>query len=298
MPNPIFQETLPKEKAAGQLTPAVVDYYSQTIEDYRVWSRNGYMHFGLWRPWLNPFNRRAMLEAMNDLVFASLGLPESLEQSSAKSIGDFGCGLAAVSQYGHQRFPQHHWHAFTICPDQVAAARSTNASNKVEIHCADYTQLPLEDHQLDGAFFLESLCHCSFLRAALDESRRVIKPGGRLIVVDGMLRKRMSDIPVYARQLAQAVCRCWALPQFHSTVDFEAIAADAGFEIEAKREIGWNMFPCIAHSPTLVALHSAKLVMQGKWNRWKRRHMLGCALGILLGMLRNQFGYFAYTLRV
>lgn len=275
--------------------PAVVEYYRQTIDDYRVWSRLGYMHFGLWRRWMNPFNRRTMLEAMNDLVFDALGLGEQGRGSYA--IGDFGCGLAAVSKYGHQRYSDDRWHAFSICPEQVAEANRGGQAPNLDIRCADYRELPLADASLEGAFFLESLCHSESLAPALKESHRVLKPGGRLVVVDGMMRHRDGETPNYVKRLASAVSDCWAVPRFHSVVDFEWAALEAGFEIESRREIGMQVVPCVAHSPLLVACHSLSLILQGKWNRWKRRHMIGCGLGVLLGMMRHEFGYFVYSLR-
>ncbi len=271
----------------------VVDYYTETIDDYQTWSRQGYMHFGLWRPWLNPLNRRAMLESMNDAVFDALDLRNDV----AADIGDLGCGVAAVSEYGSRRFPNHRWHAFSICPRQVAYANTRINGDQVKVSCADYCDLPLPDQSLDGAYFLESLCYADHLQSALCESSRVLKPGGRLVVVDGMMRNRPEQTPAYARRLAAATEKNWALARFHAVPDFEPAARHAGFEIEAKREMGWNVAPSVAHSPVLIAMHSLKLIAQGKWSRWKRRHMIGCALGVLLGLLRRQFGYYLFSLR-
>ena len=47
----------------------IADYYDDTVIDYNAWSKEGYLHFGYWRPWLNPFSRRPMLEEMNRLIF-------------------------------------------------------------------------------------------------------------------------------------------------------------------------------------------------------------------------------------
>jgi hypothetical protein len=52
--------------------PGVVSYYRETTADYRAWSRNLNMHFGYYRPGLNPFRRESMLDEMNRQVLSRL----------------------------------------------------------------------------------------------------------------------------------------------------------------------------------------------------------------------------------
>lgn len=279
----------------GKNSNDVVGYYRQTIEDYQLWSPLGYMHFGLWKRWINPFTRKSMLEAMNDLVFEGL----QLDQNRPMTIGDFGCGLGAVSRYGCQRFPQHHWQAITICDEQVKYAQSRltpDERNHVEVLQCDYCALPHGAESLDAAFFLESLCHANHAKDALSEAWRVLKPGGRLMVVDGLMRHLPEDTPKYAGRLAISVAENWAVGEFHSLPEFEQAVAEVGFTIESRRELGWQIVPCVAHSPALVAWHSLHLMLTGRWTAWKRKHMIACGLGVLLGAMRHQFGYYAHCL--
>ncbi len=277
----------------GEQNQRVVDYYRETADDYLTWSRDGYMHFGLWRRGISPFNRRAMLEAMNDLVFESL----RLDAVTPAEVADLGCGIGAVSHYGSRVFPVHRWHAFTICPRQVAIGNRRFAGNNVLIRCADFNDLPMENGSLDAAFFLESLCHSSQLQRSLDEAARVLKPDGRLVVIDGMMRRLPHDTPGYVRRLSRAVETNWALGGFHCVPTFRKASMEAGFDVESCRELGWQVAPSVAHSPMLVGWHTLKLIATGRWSSWKRRHMVGCTLGILLGMLRRHFGYYLFSLR-
>jgi len=289
------EEAEPASAGDGQLSD-IVGYYRQTIEDYELWSPLGYMHFGLWRPWINPFSRKTMLEAMNDLVFDGL----NIDEARPMTIADLGCGLGAVTRYGCQRFPQHHWRAVTICDEQVKYARTklTPAERgRVEFLQNDYCDLPFESESLDAAFFLESLCHAQRAGDALSEAWRVLKPGGRLMVVDGLMRNAADKTPRYVRSLAKEVAENWAVGEFHCLAEFESAAAQVGFETVSKRELGWQIVPCVAHSPALVAWHSAHLMMTGCWNAWKRKHMIACGLGVLLGAIRHQFGYYAHCLQ-
>lgn len=252
------------------------------------------MHFGLWRPWLNPFNRRALLEAMNDLVFSEL----HLDQPSPLMIGDFGCGLAAVSAYGAARFPDHQWKAVTICDRQIEFARRSlgdDLQQRIDLVQADFRALPINDESLDAVFFLESLCHADDVNEVLAETSRVLKPGGRLVVVDGLMLHPPERTPTYARRLAETVAENWAVGEFNSLPVFETALEKNGFHVQNRRELGWQITPCVAHSPFLVGWHSAQLIWYGKWTAWKRKHMIACGLGVLLGALRHQFGYYLHS---
>ena len=270
----------------------IAEYYRETMEDYRVWSRAGYMHVGFWRPWTNPFNRQQMLEATNDEVFASLRLSGLI----AGQVADLGCGSGAVSSYGLDHFPKLGWTAYSICPEQIAAARLRFSRAKIRFELADFHRLPLESSSLDAAFFIESFCYSPAPELALGEAARVLKPGGRLVIVDGMFRKPRWRTPKWALRIADSAARGWALKQFHSAPEIERHAILQGFEIESIREIGWSVLPSLAYSPPLVAWHTLRLLLTGKLKGWRREHLRACSMFVLFGVFRRQFGYYRFSM--
>ncbi len=48
----------------------------------------------------------------------------------------------------------------------------------------DLESLPIEEHSVDVAFFSQSLHHAQRPARALEEARRILKPGGRIVVLD------------------------------------------------------------------------------------------------------------------
>ncbi|MEM7478079.1 MAG: class I SAM-dependent methyltransferase, partial [Planctomycetota bacterium] len=128
------------EKDSGDGIP---DYYNDTVEDYDAWSKQGYLHYGYWRPWLNPFSRRGMLEEMNKLVFSKLGLSELKEGQ----VADLGCGVGAVSRHGSRLFPGLQFHAMTVSANQVERGKHLHESEDVTYYCGDYHELPFADKQ-------------------------------------------------------------------------------------------------------------------------------------------------------
>lgn len=270
----------------------IADYYRETMEDYQVWSRVGYLHAGIWRPWINPFNRNRMLEASNDEIFRTLRLGEL----GTGLVADLGCGTGAVSSYGLGKFPDLKWMAFSICPEQIAFARSRFARQNIRFEVADFHRLPLEESTVDAVFFVESFCYGTCPERALRETARILKPGGRLVIADGMLRKRRCETPKWALAIADSAARGWALNRFHAAPEIERLATIAGFEIESVREIGWSVLPCLAHAPPLVVWHSLRLLVSGKLKGWRKEHLRACALAVLFGLFRRQFGYQLFSM--
>ena len=66
----------------------------------------------------------------------------------------------------------------------AAARRRTRALDNVELHRADLSDLPLADGELDLAVISLVLHYVVEPPAALAEARRVLEPGGRLLIVD------------------------------------------------------------------------------------------------------------------
>lgn len=82
---------------------------------------------------------------------------------------------------------------------QAAAARTEGLPN-VELRQGDLEQLPLEDRSVDAAMMLLVLTYLTDPRKAVAEMARVLRPGGRAIVVD-LLRHDRDD---FRRQMGQS----------------------------------------------------------------------------------------------
>ena len=58
---------------------AIRAYFSEAQDDYFTWSRGHNMHFGYYAPGMNPFDREAMLERMNEEAIHLLRLDPDAE---------------------------------------------------------------------------------------------------------------------------------------------------------------------------------------------------------------------------
>ena len=90
--------------------------------------------------------------------------------------------------------------AIDASPEMLAAAeRRTRAFTNVELHRADLASLPLPDGSCDAALLLLALTHVADPAAAVSEMARVLKPGGRAVIVD-LLRHDRDD---FRRKMGQ-----------------------------------------------------------------------------------------------
>lgn len=98
-------------------------------------------------------------------------------------VGDLGCGtgallLALAQSVGHVI-------GVDASDEMLAAARTRTAGlDNVELRRGSLEALPIEDATLDATTMMLVLHHLPAPGAAIAEAARVLKPGGRLLLVD------------------------------------------------------------------------------------------------------------------
>lgn len=159
-------------------------------------------------------------------------------------VGDLGCGTGRISE------ALAPFVARVIAVDGSAtmleAARERLARfDNVDLRESELERLPIADHHLDAATLVLALHHLPEPVAALSEARRVLKPGGRLLVADMLPHDREE----YRQQMGhvwlgfseEQTRRNFAAAGFHG-VHLEALPA----EPEVK---GPTLFVATAHTP-------------------------------------------------
>lgn len=98
-------------------------------------------------------------------------------------------------------------------PRALRYARKKHEVGDFEVVCADVTRLPLATETFDAVLALEILEHLPEPLQALQELRRVLKPGGRLVITTPNGNYVHESLPTFASRPAGATA---------------AVAADAG----------------------------------------------------------------------
>ena len=102
---------------------------------------------------------------------------------SGWTIGDLGCGTGALLPV--LAGPAAHVIGVDASAEMLGSARArVSGLNNVEVREGSLEALPLETSSLDAALLALVLHHVPSPADALSEAARVLKPGGRLLIID------------------------------------------------------------------------------------------------------------------
>ena len=119
--------------------------------------------------------------------FGLLALPGLLDPDWV--VGDLGCGTGLMAEAVAPFVKQVH----AVDDSEamlVAAEKRIGPRNNIRLYQAALESLPLSDNSLDAAIMILVLHHLPDPDAALAEVRRVVKPGGRMLIVDMVPHER------------------------------------------------------------------------------------------------------------
>jgi ubiquinone/menaquinone biosynthesis C-methylase UbiE len=104
---------------------------------------------------------------------------EHLGDLHGKRVLDVGCGKGRFARVFREQEPEAELWGLDISPEML---RFVPAG--IQTRAASMTEMPFEDAFFDGAYATESLEHAVEIERAVAEICRVVKPGGRIVVID------------------------------------------------------------------------------------------------------------------
>jgi len=117
---------------------------------------------------------------------------------------------------------------------EIARRRSAELGRDIELVEGDAHQLPFADASFDTVFCTYSLCNIPDPRRAVAEMKRVMRPGGRLILVDHV-RSRVK--PVYWLQRFIEFFTMWLEGEHLTRRPLEYVEAE-GFQVTERDRLG------------------------------------------------------------
>lgn len=104
---------------------------------------------------------------------------EPLMEFAQPRVADIGCGKGRFARIVKERWPGAH-----VIAVDLAEAMLAHVPSNIERAAASMTALPLAAGSVDAAYATESLEHAVDIPAAVAELARIVKPGGRIVIID------------------------------------------------------------------------------------------------------------------
>ncbi len=104
---------------------------------------------------------------------------EHLGDLRSKRVLDVGCGKGRFARIFHQQEPEAEIWGLDISEEMLR-----HVPPEIRTRAGSMTDLPFESEWFDGAYATESLEHAVEIDRAVSEMCRVVKPGGRIAIID------------------------------------------------------------------------------------------------------------------
>jgi ubiquinone/menaquinone biosynthesis C-methylase UbiE len=104
---------------------------------------------------------------------------ENLGDVAHGRVADIGSGKGRFARLVKERFP-----AASVTAVDVAEAMLAQVPRNVHRVAATMTALPLASGSCDAAYATESLEHAVDIPGAVAELARIVRPGGRIVIID------------------------------------------------------------------------------------------------------------------
>lgn len=158
----------------------------------RLYDGSDLYNYGYWRDAAGGPVRR-LGDAAAGLV--RLHVEQDPQRAVARRVLDAGCGLGACTALLAAAYPGAAVVGINYSEAQIAHARRHHAGPGISFLRMDAAALDFPDDSFDCIHCVEAAMHFRPRQRFLNEARRVLVPGGRLVVTDVLTDRATSFIP-------------------------------------------------------------------------------------------------------
>lgn len=216
-------------------------YYHDSQKDYEIiWGlkKHRSLHYGFWEKGIKTHE-----EAINNMTM-KVALAGNI--SSKSYLADLGCGIGGPALFLATKF-NCKVDGVSITKKQVIQAneesKKLGLENSAKFYEEDFANTSLESNSYDVVYGIESYCHAFDKSDVLKESYRLLKPQGKLVVLDFFwngTEKNEKDKKAMSNWASS-----WAVSNFAYETEFESKLQSIGFKHVQKQIITKNVAPSI-----------------------------------------------------
>lgn len=218
----------------GQITSrsidsaGVVEYYRQSERAYRMFhSGEGALHIGLSDPSAPPVSEGDVGHARHPQLFA-----EQLVDLNATRAIEFGCGAGYNVRTLAKQFPAMQLTGVDLSERHIKAAqRDARGVKNLTLEVGNYEQLSFAAESFDAVLAIETLCQTSEQSRALAEAFRLLRPGGRMVVIDCFRNAPLDEFDDDLHRAALLVEKTAAVDAFAVVDPWQDMAQSVGFNL-------------------------------------------------------------------
>ncbi|ELZ02840.1 methyltransferase domain-containing protein [Natrialba asiatica] len=203
-------------------TTDIVEFYNETAWEYRFFWSEVNLHYGFYDD-AHTSHREAMTNSNS--VYA-----DKLDADETDTILDIGTGRGGLPIHiAAERDADVH--GIDIDPSHIrdarANARERDVAESTAFGVGTYHEIPYPDDTFDAVSGIETVCHSAQKDRVLEEIRRVLVPGGRVLLSDGYMSRTALTAP--EKETVRTVLDGWAVPELAHVGEFRTALEAAGF---------------------------------------------------------------------
>lgn len=267
----------------------IITYYETNEASYvDGWDlNNSYaMHYGYKDASTKTFGDS--LKRMNEVLAIKAGIKPS------DKVLDAGCGVGGSTIYLARKVGCHAT-GITLSQKQVDKANriaiAYDVTHNVHFEVMSYMRTTYADATFDVVWALESSCYASDKAAFVQEAYRILKPGGRLIIADGMVTQYYNnDHPTIKKWLLG-----WRVNYLESPDNLKQYYTQAGLtqvtytNITKYTKASSKRLLLIYFASTLWGIWR-RITFRYKWTKAQEQNISAC-YHQYVGMKRGLWGY-------
>jgi ubiquinone/menaquinone biosynthesis C-methylase UbiE len=206
----------------------VINAYDKLAPIMQLGADSNMLNFGLWDQ-----NAKNPLDAQKRMckLVSEIG-----EFQSSKKLLDIGSGYSSPALFWKECFPELQITCLNLNFNQL---NQDSAKNNLELLNSTSTSIPVDGNSFDRIIALESAHHFKPLGKFLQESKRIIRNDGMVILAIPVTDQRLAHLKLGILNLT------WT-SQHYSKRFVKSQVENAGLKIEKDEEIGSKVYEPLA----------------------------------------------------